>query len=92
MDMKTMKWLEKRLEKAKEIRKEIDNLNVYIQKTIDAKEVEFSNFKFNETVQFHVSEHTQGGFYNEVIKAMAETFKEHATKRIEQLEKEFSEL
>lgn len=89
MDIKTLEYLEQRVEKSKEIQRSIDRLNICIQRISNATEVEFKNYKMRETTLLLTN---AGDFYENAIKAMTETFKEAAEKEIARLEQEFAEL
>ena len=89
MDAKTMEWMKERLRKSEAIRKEIDYLNLCIQKINNATRAEFVNFKMNENTCLRPD---MGDFYRNAITAMAGTFKEVAEKEVERLEKEFAEI
>ncbi len=90
MDIKTLEYLEQRVEKSKEIQKSIEILKGRVEKIDEATSVRFRNDRTGDGLAN--IEGRYGEAYAAIVTALVETFKEVAAEQIEKLEKEFTEL
>ncbi len=86
MDIKTLQYLEGKVEQGKAIQKSIEILNHYIERADETNAVTFTNDRTGD--RFVMTEGRQGAVVAGLIKAL----KEIAEKEIERLKTEFEEL